>query len=354
MTRRVRKRVYVTILTSGVIALESSPAAAACPSASDLLYTIRHGDTLSRIAATEYAYNDPAGNRIVWELLYSYNRNNVGAKPDEIPTGTGICLPARLQYDKIVATRRGTFREGGEPTVAKSPGAISDHATAPNLGADKTPATDSEPVSPPAPPPASATPIAIAPSLPSPSRQKRRRASIEAGAGMLAPSSSYTYKHLFRELGTGFVGARVSTGAIEFAPRVLFAYGNHGTVYNDAEQHQSALGIGGALHVGIPFDVASFRFSPGAAVNLLHVERSFTHADFPLKGQEMKQSGLLPLLGVAARAEWTPHPALSSAPERLGIAAEGGGDIMMMAPSEYDFANSIVMRFNLSVTYRIR
>jgi hypothetical protein len=170
---------------------------------------------------------------------------------------------------------------------------------------------------------------------------------------MLAPPSSYTYKYLFRELGTGFVGARVSTGPIEFAPRVLLAYGNHGTVYNDAEQHQSALGVGGALYLGVPFDVAAFRFSPGAAVNLLYVERSFTHADFPLKGQDVKQSGLLPLLGVSARAEWTPHPSLSFVPERLGVAAEGGGDVMMTAPSEYDFGNAVVMRFNVSVTYRV-
>jgi hypothetical protein len=189
--------------------------------------------------------------------------------------------------------------------------------------------------------------------LPAQRRPAHRRASIEAGGGVFVPPSSYTYKHLFRELGTGFVGARVAAGILELAPRVLFAYGNQATIYNDAEQHQNALGVGGAFHVAVPFDIEAFRFSPSATVDLLYVERSFTHADFPLKGQEVKQSGLLPLVGVAARAEWAPSSFLPFVPERLALAAEAGGDVMLAAPSDYGLENAVVIRLNLGVTYRI-
>src|SRR4051812_15472117 len=80
--------------------LAAEGAAALCPSATDIPYSVKTGDTLWTIAARSYCVNEWPPIYFAWETLYQYNRAEIGADPDHIYAGTVVCLPERISREK--------------------------------------------------------------------------------------------------------------------------------------------------------------------------------------------------------------------------------------------------------------
>ncbi|MCX5146689.1 LysM domain-containing protein [Streptomyces sp. NPDC048550] len=68
-------------------AVPAAPASGPAPTAAQLMYTVRAGDSLSSIARREL------GNEARWRELYAMNRGVIGSNPELLRPGQVLTLP---------------------------------------------------------------------------------------------------------------------------------------------------------------------------------------------------------------------------------------------------------------------
>lgn len=337
----------------------------ACRSSSDVLYAVKRAETLSEIAARFYCATAEPTITHVWEAVYDYNRVVAGPNPHAIPIDTVLCLPAHVdgagwQADRCVASTLST-----QPTRASECGNDRREETEVCDGADLAGMTCTKLGLLPGKlscradcagfDPAGCGREASAPLQEARSEKRAdaasqgdadeararrgrderdraltrkregivRRVSAELTGGVTVPFSGDVWGHFYRVLAMTGVGARVTLGWVEVAPRALFIGGQHGTVFNDVEEQQRVLGGGLSVQAGVPLRVGPIRVTPGVEVGWIYVHRAVELTEYPWKGTEEELSSHLPIVGVFVRSEYV-IPRFS----HFSIALELGSDLL--------------------------
>jgi len=368
------------------LALAQAPA---CRSSTDVMYAVKRDETLSEIAARFYCVTAESTITRVWEAVYDYNRVVAGPNPHAIPIDTILCLPAHVdgtgwQADRCVERDRSSppvkvnecgngRREASEvcdgddlggmtcSRLGLSSGKLSCRADCTGFDLAGCGQGANAPVQ-----RAPAEKEADAPGEAdgAPARSRRdardravtrkqekllRRASAELIGGLAVPLSGAVWNYDHRTLGMVGVGARVTLGWIEVAPRALFVGGQHGTKYpcpltlaieNCPEEAQQVLGGGLAVQAGIPLRVGPLRLTPGLELGWLYVHRAIDQTMYPWKGTDQDLSRHLPLVGVFFRPEYELFTF-----SRFSVALELGGEMLPMRLND-NASGTVTMNFN--------
>jgi hypothetical protein len=99
-------------------------------------------------------------------------------------------------------------------------------------------------------------------------------------------------------------GLRVGVGPVEIAPRGVFLYGKHGTIFNDIEQDQRVIGGGLLVQGGVPFDFRALRVTPGIELGWLYMNRAIALSEYPFTGMTERQGVHVPLGSFFVRPEY--------------------------------------------------
>lgn len=173
------------------------------------------------------------------------------------------------------------------------------------LAADSTPAVRGAEHAKPSPSPQPESTHTVTPSGPVVnSSTLLRRVDVDALAGVAIPVSDDVRAHLNRDLFVGALGARITLGWLELAPRVVMVFGKHGTIFNEVEQPQEVLGGGAMLQVGAHVTLRSLRLIPGIEGGWLSLSRTIERQDHPFIGKLERQSAHLPIFGGFLRLEY--------------------------------------------------
>lgn len=359
----VGSRLCAAAVASASLAL--APAALAadgperlCPSDTDVPYRVKTDDTLWVIAARHYCLSEWPPLYFAWKTLAEYNRVDIGRNPDLIYAGTVVCLPEHISRDKWGADRcagapdasssgpsacgngRREGREicdGGDiggltcEMLDLPPGRLACRSDCKGfetaeclkgLGQKGAPSSLERGPAPCAaqcccggPQCGSARGEDEPPRKPEPKKPLVIKVGAELVGGVALPLTRELHDYIYRLLGVVGLGARVTIGAVEIAPRAYALYGQHGTNFDDIEQEQEIVGGGLLVQVGFPFNFDAFQVTPGVEVGWLYMKRTIELTDYPFAGQIETQTGHLPVAGVFVR------PAYSFGPKRRWSAA---------------------------------
>lgn len=353
-----------------------------CPSATDVPYSVKIGDTLWTIAARSYCLNEWPPLYFAWANLYEHNRTEVGADPDHIYAGTVICLPERISRGKwhgdrcsesarqastpAPSTCGNGRREGQEicdgddlgglscEALGASPGRLAcrsdckgfETAGCPKLGGQAAPVAPGDGSSCPDASRRELEPSSQAKPTPEPRRPLVIRVAVEAVGGAVLPLTSELHDYIYRPMGMVGIGARVAIGAVEIAPRALFVYGRHGTTFNDVEQQQKVVGGGLQVQLGIPIEIRSFRLTPGVEASWLYLERTIELDQYPFAGQIETQSGHVPVAGIFLHPEY-----LLGAKKHFSVALDLSADMVLTRLGDNDVSTNFSAKLLGGVGY---
>lgn len=343
---RARSLVARALAVSFILCFFSTASSAngACPSEGDEVYIVKDGDILSDIGIRFYSPSGKAQVLVIWKSLATYNKEAIGPDPDRFRYGTGttLCLPERLSGAGWTLLRK----EASSPAPAPSrTGAVA----TPAESAPAATAPDKDPVrvdvhihvDPPAAPAKGGGehPSENVDAKPASRPNPLRRIVLDGAVGVMLPLTPALHDSLFRELGVAAINLRFAVGPLEIAPRAMFVGRRGGIDYNDGfESPQTALGGGAALQLGAPFDLGSFRLTPGVETSLLFVWLQVEKKDPVRLGEREEQAITLPCAGAFVRAERS-----FSHGSRWKAALEVEGDVVLVRIPEKDLSHGFTV-----------
>lgn len=328
-----RKIFQIAVLVSLTAAHD---AFADCPSSTDRRYVVKKKEHLSLITATNYALWKTPALTDAWKVIAEYNKARIGNNPHLVFEGTELCLPQVLEA-VIGKPQLHTISNDTQPAPASCGNGKRDteevcdgedlgELSCATLGlsggelqcAKNCRAFDPSRCGPP--------PIVIIIQNPSEKREPIRLPeqkdqpwhidfAVELMSGALVPLSTNMRDDFFRASWAASLGARVVIQWLELTPRALLVLGNHNTVFNDREQPQSLLGLGGGVQAGIPIRWSRFHLTPGVETTFLYMRRKIDRIDYPYEGVIEDQRAWIPWAGLFVRPEAVFRPAWASGKE---------------------------------------
>jgi hypothetical protein len=283
-------------------------------SAGEVPHRVASGDMMLRIAERYYCKDgDPTAEPIAaW--LADHNGSRIGEKHTLLQPGTLLCLPEHFRGATWEATRcwpEVSGRTTNDKPADDKPVKVVVEIRQAESAVAKTESTSYE---------------ARKRDKPSASSKKQakiqQRVTVEMIGGAFVPYAASTRNDFYQTLGFAGVGAHMTLGSLDIAPRLLFVGSNFGATYNGkTNQEQVILGGGGTLQIGWVIRRGSWRFTPGIEGGFVKTERRVKRTDYPHVGTKVENSLGLSLGGIFFRPEYEFRSL-----RHLTLALEVGGD----------------------------
>lgn len=337
------------LFSAGLLLMASSARAGdpGCPSAGDVVYVVKDGDTLSDITSRFYSPDNDAQLHAVWEALYAYNKKVIGPDADRFRYGSGtmLCLRDRLSGPGWTLIRKG----GG----ASAPPGVTEPASGRERKGDSKEDAEHAPAGQKDAqhvdvyhhfdkPPAAEGPSSMgkASDSPPPRPNPLRRVVLDGMLGVMVPLSPALHDSLFREVGIAVLGLRLTLGPVEIVARGVFVGGRGATVRHQLEHPQTIVGGGASLQIGLPIDWhlggrGVLRLLPGLESGLLYVRRNIDAVNTYYREEATSLAVMLPLAGALMRVEYALPRSL-----RWRVAVEAAGDLLFERASGADLSQS--------------